>query len=187
MLRLYDRDGKEITHDLNCYCKNPACLGEPWCSAWGICRAAPGLEQESTMEEAELELEYDNLFLELSQHLDPLPHDSPTPLLVQSNSSSTHHSTTSFVPHTAVSSSLPNKKKRQFASVKTDTEVQTARATGTPKKTMEDTKYCLGLWDEWVRHREKDNGDSILPITELSRGDLQYWLTRFILEVNSKA
>jgi len=38
MLKLYDKDGQDITDQpTNCFCDNLACLGEPWCSAWGIC------------------------------------------------------------------------------------------------------------------------------------------------------
>ena len=36
MLRFFDKDNRDITDDYPC-CSNPACLGEPWCSAWGHC------------------------------------------------------------------------------------------------------------------------------------------------------
>ena len=39
MLKLYDKNNEEIT-DSTEYCENPACLGEPWCSAWGHCKDA---------------------------------------------------------------------------------------------------------------------------------------------------
>ena len=38
MLRLYDKNHKDITDNYP-RCSNPSCLGEPWCSAWGICEA----------------------------------------------------------------------------------------------------------------------------------------------------
>ena len=47
MLRFFDNDNNDITDELTnsrLYCHNPACLGEPWCSTWGICTAT---EQEA--------------------------------------------------------------------------------------------------------------------------------------------
>ncbi len=73
-----------ITDDYRVNCKNPTCLGEPWCSAWGICKGhlQPEPEQAAEMQEAsaleqeydKLEQEYDKLFQELSQQ------ESSTPL-----------------------------------------------------------------------------------------------------------
>lgn len=86
MLRLYDKDHRDIT---NYYpqCSNPSCLGEPWCSAWGICKAtSPELHSSSPDSELaceggsgvyqqqeagdcadNMEEEIDQLMLELSQ------------------------------------------------------------------------------------------------------------------------
>ena len=75
---------------------------------------------------------------------------------------------------------------RPFAPVKTDAEIQLARAQGIPKKTQEDTKYCVSLWDAWRRYRLETTGDAIKPITELNRTELQHWLTCFTLEVRKK-
>ena len=55
-----------------------------------------------------------------------------------------------------------------------------------PKKTLEDIKYCTNLWSEWQRHRQETLGDSIPNLTELNRRELQYWLTRFVLEVRKR-
>jgi len=70
--------------------------------------------------------------------------------------------------------------------VKTDAEIQLARVQGIPKKTQEDTKYCVGLWDAWRRYRLETTADTIKPIAELNRTELQHWLTRFTLEVRKK-
>ena len=37
-VRLFDSENRDITDQLE-YCGNPSCLGEPWCSAFGICKA----------------------------------------------------------------------------------------------------------------------------------------------------
>ena len=49
MLRLFDMNGRDITDELD-YCSNPSCLGEPWCSAWGICKAQEPVEQAMELE-----------------------------------------------------------------------------------------------------------------------------------------
>ena len=36
MLKLYDKEGKEIKNECTEFCSNPSCLGEPWCSGWEI-------------------------------------------------------------------------------------------------------------------------------------------------------
>ncbi len=81
MLRFYDANHQDIT---NYYprCSNPSCLGEPWCSAWGICKASTITDSEllaceggsGVIQEQEaggcannMEEEIDQLMLELSQ------------------------------------------------------------------------------------------------------------------------
>ena len=36
----------------------------------------------------------------------------------------------------------------------TDPKTDNAIAFGVPKKTREDTEYCVGIWKEWTSHRE---------------------------------
>ncbi len=76
--------------------------------------------------------------------------------------------------------------KRVFAPPKTDEQVQLAREKGIPKKTKEDTQYCVSLWDAWRHYRQDTTNDCIKPLQELSHPDLQYWLSRFILKVRKK-
>ncbi len=77
MLRLYDRN-RDITNDSQTW-GNPACLGEPWCSAWGICKALQEPEQAASMEKASgsgssQEEEYiEHLILEPASKLKPAP------------------------------------------------------------------------------------------------------------------
>ena len=67
--------------------------------------------------------------------------------------------------------------------IKSDREVELARKTGIPQKTKEDAKYCMGIWEDWCSYRRRANGDLIQPLLQLGSEDLQYWMTRFILEV----
>lgn len=190
MLKFYDENNLEITEEYQ-YCSNPDCLGEPWCSAWGIC-------PNPTMED-----EIDRLMLQLSQQVDPAPPPhfssefSSTPLSAQytgneeseigeqtsavTTSSSLH--SVSDITSKSASKSLSGKSKRCFAPVKTDKEIEDARAGGVPAKTMADTRYCVGLWDAWREYRATKNGDKIQELAELSNEELQYWLIRFVLEV----
>ena len=75
----------------------------------------------------------------------------------------------------------PSNHSRTFAAPKTEEEIRNARAKGVPSKTVEDTKYCVNLWNEWKRYRQETLGDSIPDLTKLSRSQLQHWLTHFVL------
>ena len=86
----------------------------------------------------------------------------------------------------AVESSTKRLGKRKFGPSKSDNDVATARITAIPKKTLSDTKYCIGVWNEWCVHRAIKYGDIILPIGELTMEDLSRHLSRFILEVRKK-
>lgn len=77
MLRLFDENNRDISNDLS-YCDNPSCLGEPWCSAWGICSAQEGSSTDGGSGIAaglsggsglSLEQDIDALFTDLSQQL----------------------------------------------------------------------------------------------------------------------
>ena len=59
-----------------------------------------------------------------------------------------------------------------------------ARTEGISPKTASDTKYCLGMWEAWVNYRKKENNNTIGPIESLTMTTLQFWLSRFILEVS---
>ena len=145
--------------------------------------------------ESGLESEYDYIFNELSQQIE----SSSSPLGLQESHTSTEKCSTEEFSSSVVipqpekqpistplhlNSNFPpklGKKLRPFSEVKSDKEVELARASGIPQSTQKDTKYCIGLWDAWVSHRAEANGDTF---GELSKEELNYWLTRFILEVN---
>ncbi len=71
---------------------------------------------------------------------------------------------------------------RVFSAVKSDSEVELARAAGVPQKTRKDTKYCLSLLEAWSAWWQLKNQDNISPIAELTKDELQYWLSTFVLE-----
>ena len=77
-------------------------------------------------------------------------------------------------------------KSRPFASPVSDEYIRQARLETVPKKTREDTKYCVNLWEEWRTYRLEHCSVSIPPMLELNNADLQFWLTRFIIEVRKK-
>ena len=159
MLRLFDKEG---TDDFTAsVCANPACLGEPWCSAWGICQGygSPlAKEPSSSMEEASLDQECDRIFMELAAL-----HPSPT----QFSSSKLRKKT--------------EQHKMRFAPPKTDEEVEAARKASMPKKTREDMEYCMRIWSEWRESRQE-----ITPITSMTKQEIDEAMCRFALEIRRK-
>ena len=89
-------------------------------------------------------------------------------------------------PPASSSDIRPAAIRRPFAPAKTDKEVKSARTQGIPKRTQDDTKYCVSLWNAWKSYRKETTGDIIEDITELSISALNHWLTSFILEVRKK-
>ena len=85
--------------------------------------------------------------------------------------------------HTTSTVTETSSNTSRFCTVKSDREVELARKTGIPQKTKEDAKYCMGIWEDWCSYRRRANGDLIQPLLQLGSEDLQYWMTRFILEV----
>ena len=81
---------------------------------------------------------------------------------------------------------LPSAKKPRFAPPKLDEEILEDRKHGIPAKTLQDTKYCFNIWEEWRKHRQQCTGENIDELHELSIEMLQHWLIRFILEVRKK-
>ena len=114
------------------------------------------------------EEELDELFMAASQLYEQGLHTeyiaTPLPVAVVSISHSHKPQDTRFAPH------------------KSDAEIQQARERAIPTKTLTDTKYCMGIFNEWRRCRV----DIIPSIEDMSREKMEYWLTRFVLEVRKK-
>ena len=72
---------------------------------------------------------------------------------------------------------------RRFAAPKSAAEIETARQNRVPDKTKQDTKYCMKLWSEWRRHRERETRDKMPEIQQMTTSELTHWLSRFVVEV----
>ena len=71
----------------------------------------------------------------------------------------------------------------RFAPPKTAKDVQEARRQGVPKKTQQDTYYCVRVWNEWRSYRRETCGDTGPALSDIIPSDLQHWLNYFVLEV----
>ena len=199
MLRLFDKDNRDITNKCSVFCDNPACLGEPWCSAWGICQGtslepnesaglAPNIMQQEARgsghklsesssfqppefsptpveEEASLEDYYDQIFGKLSQQLTDSSSQEPS--------------------QTPLPESLQQSSSSRFAAPKTNKEIVEARKEAVPKKTRQDTEYCIRVWESWRENRNYSGSDVPL-LLEMDSVAQAYWLTRCILEVRKQ-
>ena len=77
---------------------------------------------------------------------------------------------------------------KRFAPPKTEEEIEKARISSIPKRTREDTAYCVRLWLSWSEYRTATTGVPVpsLAILSATTQDLQYWLIRFIHEIRKK-
>ena len=75
---------------------------------------------------------------------------------------------------------------RPFATPVTDEEVEDKRRDNIPKKTKQDTEHCLPLWNQWHSYRQAKTSQYIPQLEEMTKEDLDYWLSRFVLEVYAK-
>ena len=90
----------------------------------------------------------DTLFAFVFNDFESIPDSAPSNVIPATQSQ------TSYTPTPASSSS------GRLAPPKTE-EVQEARNTGIPKKTIEDTKYCVKVWAEWCSYCREACGHAI--------------------------
>lgn len=74
---------------------------------------------------------------------------------------------------------------QRFAIPKTE-EIKRARLESIPKKTRQDTEYCVRLWNSWAENRKRNNGVTVPPLEDLDNDNLQHWLCRFVVEIRKK-
>ena len=133
--------------------------------------ASPWTWDESPDDPTSAAQEYESLAPPLSFSASaPVPGPAPTP--VRSSSHSSNRDCKSL-------------GTTRFATPKSEAEIQEARSKGVPKKTRQDTEYCVRVWQEWCEYRQQVCGDQIELMT-LQPSQLSHWLTRFMLEVREK-
>ena len=148
------------------FCDNPSCLGIPW-HEWidssSKCQLDVGAVENSFDQER---FEQQFSFLDdLSLH-PPVPHPDTKP---QPNE-----------PHP------DTKPPSRFATPKTREEIAKSRMESVPKRTRQDTEYCVRLWHTWSKDRCATTDESVPPLLEMDAQALQFWMINFILEVRSQ-
>ena len=88
---------------------------------------------------------------------------------------------------TTVTSTSAN---RVYASPKGKAAVQSARDASIPTKTKEQTEWAVKVWKEWALARNtrllSDEEPFSATFCELTVSEMDFWLSRFILEVRKK-
>lgn len=69
----------------------------------------------------------------------------------------------------------------QFAAPKTDEEISEARVQAVPKKTREDTEYCIRIWESW-RSNRISHGYIVPSILQMSPQTMSQWMSKFVVE-----
>lgn len=106
--------------------------------------------------------DYNELFSKMSEQL------------ATEDFSSTH------IPELPEPSSTPLALSR-FTEPKTDKEIAEARQDAIPKRTRQDTNYCVRVWDAW-RGNRNSQGSNIPLLNEMDSKVQAYWLSRSVLE-----
>lgn len=55
-----------------------------------------------------------------------------------------------------------------------------------PHKTVIDTNYCVGLWNQWCRHRASRYGHSIPPLEGITVEELAHHMSSFVFEIRKR-
>ena len=97
-----------------------------------------------------------------------------------------HLSTTPLAPAPPSSTNLQQLDPVRFLSPKTDEEIRAAREAGIPKKTQQDTKFCVNVYEEWRKNRERVLNTTIPPLKSMNAAEQAYHLTRFVVEARKK-
>ena len=109
---------------------------------------------------AEDELEVDRLFSAASSQFEQAYNSTTAPtkprlrLLTRAHLQPAPPSTTPLAPAPPSSTSLQQLDPVRFPSPKTNEEIRAAREAGIPKKTQQDTKFCVNVYEEWRKNRE---------------------------------
>ena len=101
---------------------------------------------------AEDEVEVDRLFAVASSQFEQAYNSTAA-----TNAHLQAASTTPLAPAPPCSTSLQQLDPVRFPSPKTDEEIRAAREAGIPKKTQQDTKFCVNVYEEWRKNRERSS------------------------------
>ena len=173
MLKLiYDHDNEET--DSAQYCENPACLGEPWCSAWGHCQdTISQLEEiDNTLACEITELEQTEMVSNYKKEVGVVLGESTTGGGAAGGSREGGAASTCVV-------------KQRFEHPKTAAEISQIKRESIPAKTRADTDYCFKVWEEWRKWRNTC-AEKVPAITAMDRPTLSKWLCHFVLEMRKK-
>ena len=69
----------------------------------------------------------------------------------------------------------------------TTTVLEEKRKSAIPKKSQQDTKWCVKQWNDWVAFRNINKDEKIpCPITAIPKEKLGYFMELFVIEIRKK-
>ena len=134
VILLLDENGEDITNE-QLYCVEPDCLGDPWCTAWGICSENISKNLEIHQEEPTTSENIPATSLKLTSFLRKLRSHrwSPSPMFLME--------ILVFLMFLKVTQNQRNVLHQP----KTTREIELHRRNSMAKKTREDMEYCLRI------------------------------------------
>ena len=127
------------------------------------------LDTPESLESANLPLPYLHILVPTSSSFQPAPPSfASTGTAIQDTSFSTASAGTRFPPP------------------KSDNELKILREQGFPKRTQQDTTYCMNVYEMWRKSREQHCNTAIPPLHTMTATNISYHLTRFIVEARKK-
>ena len=105
-------------------------------------------------------------------------------------SQSVYTANTMCTSSVTMASTTVTSANRVYASPKGKAAVQSARAASIPTKTREQTEWAVRVWQEWALARNtrllSDEEPFSTTFCELTVSEMDFWLSRFVLEVRKK-
>ena len=96
------------------------------------------------------------------------------------------------VPHAPIQASQPHplpcvhkSSSSRFAVLKTDSDVDEAKASSVPKNTKKSTDWAVNIWKQWSAHRRRVcslYSEWPVHLYIAQPQELNYWLSKFVLE-----
>ena len=73
-----------------------------------------------------------------------------------------------------------------FATPKTEEEIAKSRMESVPKRTRQDTEYCVRLWHIWSKYRCATTDESVPPLLEMDAQALQFRMNAEMKRLQAK-